>query len=224
MVPAITVFVAGSCPPDSCPAGSTVTLSVNVKFGGIGGQHGTGGVTGTHQVIIGSPGVLYYELATEDGADCDAFDGYDGPNAADCVPGWVGTATDGDSLVGSGSSGSSGPISTKYGLATTGAKWLGVGQDGKIPGGAVYCNAGEYCGAGTTPPLCAVKSPVYINSFGQTGTTDELCAVHAVWVQEIPYGSFTFSGGTTLTFCEPFGDTAIPQGPTAPAVSCTTQP
>jgi len=164
--------------------------------------------------------------ATEQGAACDPFYA---PSSANCSAFYDSneaylcgvSGPDGGTEEDCTSSLTSGPISVKYGFATTGAKWLGPGNDGTQLGGGIYCDAGEYCTPSTTPPLCAVKSPVYINPFGQTGTPDQLCALHAAWAEEIPYGSFTFPSGTVLTFCSPLEDTAVPVGPTAPALNCT---
>lgn len=211
-VPALTVMASVS---HQCTRGGCIlqTLTAQAYFGGPGGAHGTAGVTSSSSGY--EPDNLV-AAATEQGAYCDpVFDNHNGgcdlyeETCADCSGGCI---------VG-------GPISSKYGFATTGAKWLGVGQDGKtLLGGAVYCNAGQYCSSGTTPPLCAVKSPVYINTFGQPGTPDQQCALHAVWAEEIAYGSFTFSDGSVQTYCFPVADTAVPLGPAAPPLSCTTQP
>jgi hypothetical protein len=204
------------------------SLTATAYFGGAGGAHGTGGVSTTDD---GTEPATLTASATEQGATCDPFYAassanctafYDDEGTYLCeISGPDGGYEEGDC---DSDSGPTGVVSAKYGVATTGAQWLGAGQDGQIPGGAVYCNAGQYCTAGTTPPLCAVKSPVYVNTFGQTGTPDQVCALHAAWTEEIPYGSFTFATGTVLTFCSPVQDIAIPVGPTAPAVNCTTQP
>jgi hypothetical protein len=220
IVPALTITGSGyypMCAYGHCPPGSLHTMTVKAWFGGKGGANGVAGVTVTSPTT--NPATWLTTSATETGANCDPFFG--SPGDPSCGGDYSGSAI--CSEMGDLGGGSGGNIPAKYGVATTGAKWLGAGQDGTLLGGAVYCNAGQYCSSSTTPPLCTVKSPVYINHFGQTGTPDQLCALHAAWAEEIPYGSFTFPSGIQ-TYCSPVADVAVPLGPTAPAVSCTTQP
>jgi hypothetical protein len=226
-VPSLSVPGYGTwpCPPSACEQGGNCapgcvgenTVSATAKFGGVGGAHGTAGAIAQQT----APPATYINIqATEEATFCDVFyieDGY----SQECEAVGNGTALDG---VGRELASLGVSFNLKVGMATTGAKWLGAGQSGTGLAGAVYCNVSEYCSASTTPPLCSVKSPVYLNTFGQTGTPDQLCAIRGAWTEEIPYVTYTLSSGSQVTLCSPVQDTAIPLGPAAPALSCTTQP
>jgi hypothetical protein len=75
VVPAVTNTGGGfwACPPaEGCPPGSYHTQTATAHFGGVGGAHGTAGVT---TKASGYPENVLAPVATETGTNCDPFFG-----------------------------------------------------------------------------------------------------------------------------------------------------
>jgi hypothetical protein len=75
VVPTITNTGGGfwACPPaEGCPPGSYHTQYATTYFGGVGGAHGTTGVT---TKVSGYPETVLAPVATETGTNCDPFFG-----------------------------------------------------------------------------------------------------------------------------------------------------
>ncbi|HXC42330.1 MAG TPA: tectonin domain-containing protein [Candidatus Dormibacteraeota bacterium] len=158
-VPSLSVPGYGTwpCPPSACEQGGNCapgcvgenTVSATAKFGGVGGAHGTAGVTAQQT----APPATYINIqATEEATFCDVFyieDGY----SQECEAIGNGTALDG---VG-GRLGSFAPILPipQFELATTLGKWTGeYGNCTKGSQGLTYCDFQviNYCTVATPPP------------------------------------------------------------------------
>jgi len=75
-------WVAGG-PQIACNSSVTNTMTAIAKFGGAGGNHGTGGYTGTNVVAMTGPTNPQTVSAWEQAGRCDPFDA---PGAPECSP------------------------------------------------------------------------------------------------------------------------------------------
>jgi len=154
LVPAITTTGTGSyanfplCQhPPGC-SGYTHTMTVNSKFGGLGGAHGTVGATNRYS----AGAAANFNLAvTEYGSYCDPFFG--DPSDPSCGVTWSGDAN----CSGMGDlGGGGGTINYDFETAVTLTKWLGTSYNcstSKVTG-LTTCQFGveNWCTAATTPP------------------------------------------------------------------------
>jgi len=158
VVPAITTTGTGSyanfplCQhPPGC-SGYTHTMTVNSKFGGLGGAHGTAGATNTYS----AGAAANFNLAvTELGSFCDPFFG--DPSDPSCGITWDGSAS--CSAMGA-LGGSSGPITVQVEDAFTQAYWNGT--PAPICSSARVCSyvVHNNCTAATTPPDLSMSAVI----------------------------------------------------------------
>jgi len=167
-VPSLSVPGYGTwpCPPSACEQGGNCapgcvgenTVSATAKFGGVGGAHGTAGVTAQQT----APPATYINIqATEEATFCDVFyieDGY----SQECEAIGNGTALDGTGR----ELGSSSflPVTVQIEGALTQAFWNGT-PPSCSPNRVCTYAVQNNCTAATTPPdlnMAAVTSGDYV--------------------------------------------------------------
>jgi tectonin-like protein len=152
LVPTITNTGGGfwACPPaEGCPQGSYHTQTATVYFGGVGGAHGTAGVT---TKVSGYPENVLAPAATEMGTFCDPFTA-DPQQVAACEAYYEGNSS--CSVMGPLNALAASVIHFQWEFATTEAVWtpsLGPPTCGGLFGFQCQWPVVNHCTAATTPP------------------------------------------------------------------------
>lgn len=198
----------------NCNSSETHTLNATAVFGGLGGLHGTAGVTVSNVVPMTGADVQSAGPAVETGSLCDPFFG--NPAAPECTPGDMGD--DICSVAGSLANGGDAPVGTwSTGVAATGMKFNGQVFGGT---GLVECGVNYYCTPATTPPVC--PGPLYVytgTAWKSASQAGSVCATQATWLVKSPWLSITVLGVTNVICASPnYGQAFGNQ----PPWSCTT--
>jgi hypothetical protein len=160
VVPTITNTGGGfwACPPaDGCPTGSYHTQTATAYFGGLGGAHGTAGVTVS---ASGYPENVLAPVATETGTNCDPIFG--DPNSPGCLAYYDGNAS--CSVMGPLNSLVATSAPAQFELATTLEKMSST----QVPPNGT-CETNNFvtlCQYGTIPWCTAATSPPDLNPTG----------------------------------------------------------